>query len=626
MVIPPHEGFMLQNSWMGYRENIYKCSRGTSKTFTVGSLFAPMDALLHRNRNILVASASKFRGGKRVLKDTERLVGGQLSGQRLEKQWVRKSISHVGAIKREPDMHSIDFKSFSSVFTVPTSNEESIRGIRANVMILDERNTFEGEAIQRVFLPFLAVGSDFENPAAGAENNQVFSVGTIDYSYRDWFKEIAAAKDLAQLQYAAHRAMNKGDWDTYDDIMAKHGRRLRNLSLSFVRFDYTDLLIPTRIGNYDVYYPGALPGKHIKWDDRDEQEYVYTYPVNKKQLETPLDEGIIDKESWEAEQRNMFISASGSVYPPALVEKVTGPIFTRAEEVKRGWDAKKVESRYFPPVLYKCTDPCVLGVDTARTADFTAFVIIRLGEAPEEYFVEKRAGYDLKAHMGPSPWANVIWAEQHHHLTTKETSEIIRRYRERYNIVATRTIPGMVMDAKGGGVHVRDELANPSPPVTEEGVPVSNWKRPQRIFDPEDDEFKHLLGDEDAWFGLRLINTTDIINQELISFSRAQMEVGRMYIGAYKPQSERKRSEDLYALGYLGVRTLKHQLLRIQAVPTASGKSVRFDMPGDPRKLENKKDLLMAFLYACYGVREVYTYLTKQVASAPVAYGEVLQL
>jgi len=627
IVIPPHESYMLETAWLGYRENTLVCSRGTSKTFTAGSVFPPLKASLFCSISTLVASASRFRGGKMVLKDSERLIRGQLKNQRLPGQWVQAaSNSGPRTIRREPDMWTIEFKTHSSVFTIPTNNDESVLGLRANTLVIDERNTFDGMAIQKTYLPFLNVGTDFENPALGSEGNQVFYIGTIDYTYRDWYPQIQSVRSLSEIQYDIHQAMIQGDWEQYDRLNDEHGRTMADFSGSYTRFDYTDLLIPLYINNYRVHYPGASRPKSIKWDERDQRDLIYSYPVNKKQLEGELDKGLVDFETWAAEQRNVFIYASGSVYSPKLIEKATGPVYTMEEERARGWKMDETGRRYVPPVLYKCSDPCFLGVDVARTSDFSAFVVIRLGYGNPDLF-SKPKEYDLKSDSGTSTWANVIWAEQHQKMTIKEVSDTIRSLRQRYNIITMENVPGITIDARGGGTVVRDELASPVPDQLEGGIPDPAWKMPQRIFDPNDDEYKHLASEEGNWNGLELLWTSDQINQELVGFSRAQMEASRLYLGQYLAPTLRDDPDNKLAVGYRGVQTLKNQLLRIQANPTPSGNSTRYQMPGDPKKLENKKDLFSAFLYACHSLRKYNVEGIKQTdVHDPIAYGMVIRM
>jgi hypothetical protein len=188
----------------------------------------------------------------------------------------------------------------------------------------------------------------------------------------------------------------------------------------------------------------------------------------------------------------------------------------------------------------------------------------------------------------------------------------------RYNIIRVKDVSGIVMDARGGGVHVRDELANPSHPIDPyTGQPVVGWASPKKVYDPDDDEFKALRGDTEAWGGLKLLATTDVINQELVSFSRAQMETGKLYVAPYKANSTKTAEGQQLLPGYLGVRVLRHQLLRIQAVPTPSQKSVRYIMPGDEKRVENQKDMLMAFLYACYGLRQVHNLTVTKIRRPP---------
>jgi hypothetical protein len=410
--------------------------------------------------------------------------------------------------------------------------------------------------------------------------------------------------------------------------MQEYGKSIRGLSLSMVRYDYTDLLIPTVIGKYKVNYPGAVRGKQIVWDERERKDLIYTYPVTKRGVEDPLDNGTVEKEFWEAEYRNQFIRADGNVFSAELVEQITGPIFAPSEEVKRGWNAEAEGIRYFPPILYECQDPCVLGVDVARSQDFSAFVVIRMGDLSESFFLQRRKEYDIRSHAGPSNFSNVIWAEQHQQMTARDVANKIRELRNRYNLVATRSCPAISMDSRGGGTGVRDELVNPSAEIDQNtGMPASTWSAPQRIYDPEDKDDRMgiaLLADPNCWFGLRLLNVSDILNHELVTFVKAQMQTRRLFLGNSKFASTVSVSDKLYP-AVTGLAMLKHQLLRIQAAPSPSGKSIQYVMPGsDKTKIENKKDLFSAFIYSGYALRD---WMTQQIRAepqnAPIAYGEV---
>src|SRR5258706_12933516 len=170
--------------------------------------------------------------------DSARLLKGSLKSQKMGNNWGKGSLSHKTVlIKKDPDMWHMDYTSNSSVYTIPTNNEESARGIRANILIIDERNTFDGDLIHKVYEPFLVVGSDFENPAEGSQGNQFFNVGTIDYTYRDWHKEIVSSQDIAKLEYEIQMSLRDQNWPLYDQLMEQHGQRVNNASVSIIRYD-----------------------------------------------------------------------------------------------------------------------------------------------------------------------------------------------------------------------------------------------------------------------------------------------------------------------------------------------------------------------------------------------------
>lgn len=155
-----------------------------------------------------------------------------------------------------------------------------------------------------------------------------------------------------------------------------------------------------------------------------------------------------------------------------------------------------------------------------------------------------------------------------------------------------------------------------------------DWIQPEKIFDPEDKDTrlgKDLLFEEHAWPGLKLLWTTDQFNHESVGFARAQMQVNRLYIGSWLPVLMREdKSEKMHA-GYLGVQTLKKQLLRIQAHATAN--SFKYVMPGDPNKIENHKDMFFAFIYAAASLKEwLISVENRDTARIPEAYGTIVHM
>jgi hypothetical protein len=173
------------------------------------------------------------------------------------------------------------------------------------------------------------------------------------------------------------------------------------------------------------------------------------------------------------------------------------------------------------------------------------------------------------------------------------------------------------------GTTVRDELAKPSAEADEFGNINPNWRAPKPMYDPLDKEYVALKLNANAWPGLRLLWTSDTMNTELVSFSKGQMEVSKLYIAKSLSKSQRFDSREEMTPGYLGVSSLVNQLVAIQGIPTKY--AYRYEMPGDTRKLEAKKDLFSAFLYACYALREHRKLLIDANKKPPVAAATVVR-
>lgn len=641
--LPPHERLWLGIMFSEYKENNIIASRGTSKSFTHASLAAPLYDTLHKNSTTLVVSASGFRGGKLLFEDVERLFRGQLRSQRPHGDFLGRCIGANTAgkiVTRQPDMWQINHKALGRTLTIPTNNADTMRGIRATTVIVDERNTFDGEVVQKVIRPMLNVGKDFRHTATGLGQNKVFQVSTIDYTFRDWYPEIVFQTALAQREYDAHAARNAGDWETYDTLMDKDKGALKTASFSISRIDYTDLIIPTEILDGDDVYevnlplaPGTVKDDVCMYDYRDECHYWYLYPVDKKGLEDPYLDGTMDEDLWMAEQRNVFIAASGNVYPHELIVKSSDKPIYRSGHVPNSTQ----QDDYHAPVMYTCADPCVIGLDYARESDEFAIIVIRLGPLSTRDFDASMSESDSQGRpfLGKTDWSNVIWAESSRHVTATEAANKIRMLKTRYNIINVPTIGGgMGMDKGGGGSAVRDQLAIPTPPVIN-GAPDPNWEEPQIIFDPDDADYAHFFNynnPDKYWSGLELIKATNESNLSSTMSSKAMLQKEQLYIGYYEAPSQwAKRmgfintlggvddSNPLYhatLVGYKGMSRLKSQLVRLQNKVTETG-LMRFVMPGKKELEESKKDLYSAFIYACYMARHHLVGITKDGMNDP---------
>lgn len=628
--VPPHQRRMLKVMWMGFQENHLIGSRGTAKSASWSSIGQVVHAETHFKLKYMSLSASKFRGGKLILEEADDFISGRFQGQKIMPLFSRAAIRHENVIKRESDRWFIPFTTRSTITTIPTGNVETARGYRANRLVLDEADNWPNDVITKYFKPFLNVKSNHARPGEESTSNSIFRCGTVTYAHTDWGKTLQDVDMMLKRRHKAQMALKDEDYDTYHDLMSEDRRRLWNFSASVQRWDYTDLLLPTVIesqindSKFEVHYPFIDPDTYklavnpkavMKYDLRDDKEYIYTYPLDKEQIEQELDSGVTDFDTWAAENRCLMIDAKGDVYSHQLLQKATETeLFDAAWLKKHGWDVME-KGAYTPPLLYECSDPCVIGMDPARTSDFAAFVVIRLGE-----LVDEDVPYDPLTGHGHTPWNNVIWAESFRKVTIRQMVERLYELKERYNLVVPlnpEKAYAIGLDARGqaSGATIRDELAHPSAPTDDNGLVIQGWMSPDPIYDPMDEEYRHLATNQKAWAGLRLLWTTDQLNTDWVSYSKGQMETGNLYIAKYLDNNKRTESNERIDLGYLGVRQLRSQLERIQGEPTKY--HMRYFIPGDETKLANKDDLFKAFLYAVSAMRSHQVLMSKKPKTVP---------
>lgn len=638
IVVPPHERTMLYAQDWGAASTVFVASRGTSKSSTLCVLNANYHAATHARRKVIIVSATGFRGGQMMFTDAAQWLNGGWDSQEPDVKLLRACIQRPQLLNRSQNYWEIEYDSFSKLVTLPTKDPDAIRGHRAQELRVDEANFFDREIIDKVFQPFLNVKGDFRHGGAYATGNKICFVSTIDYNWRPFQDRIKAARDGISRDMAAKAAAEKGDWERFNDFdregLSQH---------HFVKFDYTDLLIRRRVKNregieYELDWPNPdHPLTHdirgVPFTERDAQgqmmlrgpavDYYPTYPIDKEGLERPLLDGSTDQASWLSEQRNILDTAMGDVYSHDLVDRASCRGVERSiipfDQLGKDWQKQYAEEPrdYTPPVLWRCGDPCVLGVDYAPLSDFCAFVVMRVGPCAE-------GDFDPFTHHGKTDWSNVIWAEQHRQMSHKEAANKIRALGERYNLVwfddptvvdpweACRAIG---LDMRGGGNGIRDELAF----ISDEEVPEGMF----RIYDrfDKDERVANFITDRKARPMLDAHWPSDQSNDKLVEFTVGQMQMRLLYIGKYLPLSDRPRSQPELYIAYDAMLSLDAQLRKLRQAPTKNFRT--FYMEGDTDKDKNKKDLWSGFIYAAKQAR-AHIIRQRQIDNTPPPLGALM--
>jgi hypothetical protein len=643
LFIPSHQRLMLRAAHRGALSNVNVSSRGTAKSATICALYDLYLGVMIPKRKIVMLSAVGFRGGQMMLSDMERFMTGGWDSQR-EMPYVAACVEQRPGqktlVSRTNGWWQVAFESGSNISTYPTTDEQTIRGIRGHVLFIDEANTFDDDTLNRVVKPFLNVMGDFEHGGLHAVANAIYYTSTIDYTWRPFMRRVRAALEGIARDYDVYKNRKIGNFERAEVL-----ERMGVHEHTYVSFDYTDILIPTRLRTRSgrvfrikhpdpklepIHEPKGIPftakGPDGTFLLHGPPVDVYrTYPINKAHLEQDLLNGTEDEAMWLSEQRNVEDNATGDVYPYTLLQRVScerEPLMPFAA-CSPAWQEqasyREFEIGYSPRVMYRCNDPVVIGLDYAGgDRDFCAFVVIRVGPLAA-------GSFNPLVGEGYTPWSNVIWCEQHRQLSHRKVADklwqLIERYPNlayQYDEVETDTwklCRAIGLDMKGGGTGVRDALVF----LDQETIPVGF----RRILDPldSDSRMQGYLKDRthECWPILDAIHPSDMLNDRCVEFTLAQMKTQNLWLPKWVDASERQGERDT-DVGYIGSRILKHQLQRIQQQPLKVYRT--FFMPGSAETAEGKKDMFSAFLYAAKQLRaHIIRFQTSGIATSnPVAY------
>ncbi len=147
----PYQEIML-NAWVNSNFNLNVWGRGASKSFLFG-VFCAMYPIFYPNTKIVIVSAN-FRSSRRIFEHIEKLVDDPRSNM------LRNCFFNKPSHKNDAFNWDIN----GGILTaVPLSNGDGLRGLRANILGIDELLLLSEQVIEEILKPFLVAKQNIQD-------------------------------------------------------------------------------------------------------------------------------------------------------------------------------------------------------------------------------------------------------------------------------------------------------------------------------------------------------------------------------------------------------------------------------------------------------------------------------
>ncbi len=459
--LSPHHSITLRDWGRNKPTNYVLASRGMGKSVLL-AIYILLVCMLYPKLKVVIAAGTGYRGAKMVLTECERITNCFLNGQRDVKFAKYSLINPSKCIMKDPAYWKIEFTNGSLIQGIPlgVSSEGSIvRGLRGHVLGIDEAFLVPDTLFQKALSPMQNVIYEPNKPKSKQTfKNSLMKVSTIDFSHRDFYKEI---------NYYTAILENK-------DVENKSSRIIsENIS----------------VFNWDMdnsYYV-------------ENNERIQTWGLDVESLLMKKDIPTTDIDIWLSENKNIPLNIAGGYFDFNEIDKGMNLILNE-------------ELNIYPCVLDTCNAPCILSIDSAPSGDNTAFVVTKVGSLDNSY----NSNLCMTADMGsPCPLLGkgnkcglkklnaVINAYQENKMELQDRIKKIYYYMEKFNIIA------VAMDSRGGGFELSDLLRD------KEYLERMVSPAAKPIYDPD------LHPNTDGLPILKLYSTTQDINLQFNSYLKA---------------------------------------------------------------------------------------------------------
>lgn len=179
VIIKPFQEIILK-SWMRSDFSMFIAGRGLGKSWLC-AVFCLLWALYNPNNRIVLISFA-FRATRRILEQIEKFVNDE--DAIMLKSCFPKDMS------RKNDEWKWTLPNGSSILCVPLGDGTKIRGIRADSVIIDERNYVNNNILAEVVRPFLVSSNKMNEQMRIDEiQNEMIANGEMDESERIFLEE-----------------------------------------------------------------------------------------------------------------------------------------------------------------------------------------------------------------------------------------------------------------------------------------------------------------------------------------------------------------------------------------------------------------------------------------------------
>lgn len=183
---------VLMKAWFDSNFNLSVWGRGSGKSTLIG-LFACLYGIFNANTHILIVS-SNFRSSRRILENIEKIAN--TPDGRLLKDCFK------GDMSRRGDIFKWTFWNESTITCVPLSNGDGLRGLRANVLIIDEALLVPSAIIENILKPFLVASSNIKEKLKMAElEDRLIAMGKMKEEDRKQFGSTSKMILLSSASY-----------------------------------------------------------------------------------------------------------------------------------------------------------------------------------------------------------------------------------------------------------------------------------------------------------------------------------------------------------------------------------------------------------------------------------------